>query len=77
MSDIPGFPYADLWQERVIRSVANLTREDGERFLAHAGRLALRVDATPMALADANAALDRVREGSIQGAAVLVPPHLS
>jgi propanol-preferring alcohol dehydrogenase len=73
MSDIPAFPYADLWQERVIRSVANLTREDGERFLEHAGRVPLRVDVTPMPLAAANEALDRLREGRIQGAAVLVP----
>jgi propanol-preferring alcohol dehydrogenase len=77
MSDIPRFPYADLWQERVVRSVANLTREDGERFLEHAGRIALRVDATSFPLAAANEALAAVREGRIQGAAVLVPdaPH--
>jgi propanol-preferring alcohol dehydrogenase len=73
MSDIPSFPYADLWQERVLRSVANLTREDGERFLARAARIPLRVDATPYALADANLALAAVREGRVQGAAVLLP----
>jgi alcohol dehydrogenase, propanol-preferring len=73
MSDIPSFPYADLWQERVLRSVANLTREDGERFLEHAARLPLRVDATPFPLEKANEALATVREGRIQGAAVLVP----
>jgi propanol-preferring alcohol dehydrogenase len=73
MSDIPSFPYADLWQERVIRSVANLTREDGERFLQHAGRVPLRVDVTPFPLEQANEALSTLREGRIQGAAVLVP----
>jgi propanol-preferring alcohol dehydrogenase len=73
MSDIPSFPYADLWQERVVRSVANLTREDGERFLERAARVALRVDATPYPLAAANDALAAVRDGRIQGAAVLVP----
>jgi propanol-preferring alcohol dehydrogenase len=73
MSDIPAFPYADLWHERVLRSVANLTRDDGERFLQRAARLPLRVDATRYALADANEALAVVRQGTIQGAAVLVP----
>jgi propanol-preferring alcohol dehydrogenase len=73
MSDIPAFPYADLWHERVLRSVANLTRDDGERFLQRAARLPLRVDATRYALADANEALAAVRQGTIQGAAVLVP----
>jgi alcohol dehydrogenase, propanol-preferring len=73
MSDIPSFPYADLWQERVLRSVANLTREDGERFLEHAARIPLRVDAKPFPLEDANEALTQAREGRIQGAAVLVP----
>ena len=73
MSDIPSFPYALLWQERVVRSVANLTREDGEAFLAVAARSPLRVDATPYALEDANTALDDLRDGRLQGAAVLVP----
>jgi propanol-preferring alcohol dehydrogenase len=73
MSDIPSFPYADLWQERVVRSVANLTREDGDRFLAQAARIRLRVDASPYPLAAANEALAAVRAGSIQGAAVLIP----
>jgi propanol-preferring alcohol dehydrogenase len=73
MSDIPAFPYSDLWQERVLRSVANLTREDGKRFLERAARVPLRVDATPYALAHANEALAAVRQGAIQGAAVLVP----
>jgi propanol-preferring alcohol dehydrogenase len=73
MSDIPSFPYALLWQERVVRSVANLTREDGEAFLAHAACLPLRVDAVPYRLEDANTALDDLRAGRVQGAAVLVP----
>lgn len=73
MSDIPAFPYSLLWQERVVRSVANLTREDGEAFLEHAARTPLRVDAVPYRLEDANAALDDLREGRVQGAAVLVP----
>lgn len=73
MSDIPSFPYDALWGERVLRSVANLTREDGEGFLARAAQLRLRVDATPYPLAAANEALAAVRAGRIQGAAVLVP----
>ncbi|MDH4067142.1 MAG: alcohol dehydrogenase, partial [Acidobacteriota bacterium] len=70
---IPSFPYARLWQERVVRSVANLTRADGEAFLALAGRVSLRVDATPYPLQEANGALAALREGRVQGAAVLVP----
>jgi len=73
MSDIPSFPYALLWQERVVRSVANLTREDGDAFLAVAARQRLRVDATPYALEQASTALNDLREGRLQGAAVLVP----
>jgi alcohol dehydrogenase, propanol-preferring len=73
MTDIPSFPYAALWQERVVRSVANLTREDGELFLEQAARVPLRVDVTRYALSAANEALAAVRHGSIQGAAVLVP----
>ena len=73
MSDIPSFPYALLWQERVVRSVANLTREDGDAFLAVAARHTLRVDATRYALGQASAALNDLREGRLQGAAVLVP----
>jgi alcohol dehydrogenase, propanol-preferring len=73
MSDIPSFPYALLWQERVVRSVANLTRADGDAFLELAARVPLRVDATPYALEDANTALNDLREGRLQGAAVLVP----
>jgi propanol-preferring alcohol dehydrogenase len=73
MSDVPAFPYALLWQERVVRSVANLTRADGEAFLARAGRVPLRVDTTPYRLEDANVALAALRAGRVHGAAVLVP----
>lgn len=73
MSDVPSFPYSLLWQERVVRSVANLTREDGERFLARAAEVPLRVDVTRYALSAANDALAALRDGKIQGAAVLVP----
>jgi len=73
MSDIPSFPYADLWGEREIISVANLTREDGTSFLTPevAGRV--RSHVVPFPLAEANEALRRLREGEIEGAAVLVP----
>jgi propanol-preferring alcohol dehydrogenase len=73
MSDIPSFPYADLWAERQILSVANLTREDGASFLTPgiAGRVTSHVER--FALADANEALRRLRAGEIEGAAVLVP----
>jgi propanol-preferring alcohol dehydrogenase len=73
MSDIPSFPYAQLWGERVVRSVANLTRRDGEEFLALAPRIPLRTHVTPYALEDANAALADLRSGRLSGAAVLVP----
>jgi propanol-preferring alcohol dehydrogenase len=73
MSDIPGFPYALLWGERVLRSVANLTRRDGEEFLALAERLPLRTETTVFDLEDANKALAALREGRITGAAVLLP----
>jgi propanol-preferring alcohol dehydrogenase len=72
MSDIPAFPYARLWGERVIRSVANLTRRDGEELLALAGRIRPRIEVRPYALADANRALDDVRAGGGHGAAVLL-----
>jgi propanol-preferring alcohol dehydrogenase len=71
MSDIPAFPYEILWRERVVRSVANLTRRDGEEFLALAGRLPIRVEARPYPLAEANRALDDLRGGRVDGAAVL------
>jgi alcohol dehydrogenase, propanol-preferring len=73
MSDIPSFPYELLWGERVLRSVANLTRRDGEEFLGLAPRVPLRTAVEVFPLADANEALDRLRAGRIRGAAVLVP----
>jgi propanol-preferring alcohol dehydrogenase len=73
MSDIPSFPYALLWQERVLRSVANLTRADGEAFLALAPRVPVRTEVHPMPLDQAEAALARLRAGEVTGALVLVP----
>ena len=72
MSDIPGFPYELLWGERSVSSVANLTRADGEEFLALAGRLALEPTVETFPLSEANVALERLRQGALQGAAVLV-----
>jgi propanol-preferring alcohol dehydrogenase len=73
MSDIPSFPYSLLWGERIVRSVANLTRRDGEEFLALAPRVPVRTEVTTFPLAEANTALQRLRRGQIRGAAVLVP----
>jgi propanol-preferring alcohol dehydrogenase len=73
MSDIPAFPYEWLWGERTIRSVANLTRRDGDEFLAIAPRARVRTAVTRYPLAQANQALDDLRAGRFQGAAVLVP----
>ena len=73
MSDIPSFPYSILWGERRIVSVANLTRRDGDEFLALAPRVPVRTEVTRFALEEANDALDRLRRGALQGAAVLVP----
>jgi propanol-preferring alcohol dehydrogenase len=73
MSDIPSFPYDLLWGERAVRSVANLTRDDGHAFLALAALMKLRVEVQPFPLAEANAALEALREGRVRGAAVLVP----
>ena len=73
MSDIPAFPYADLWQEREIRSVANLTRADGEAFFPLAMAAGVRTETVPYPLEKANDALDDLRAGRLQGAAVLVP----
>jgi propanol-preferring alcohol dehydrogenase len=73
MSDIPSFPYADLWEERVIRSVANLTRRDGEEFLALAPKVPVRTTVTPYALERADEALADLRAGRVRGAAVVVP----
>lgn len=73
MSDIPSFPYADLWGERSIVSVANLTRQDGKEFLALADRIGLRTSTTTFPLGQADQALRTVREGRLEGAAVLIP----
>lgn len=73
MSDIPSFPYRLLWQERVLRSVANLTRRDAEEFLALAPAAGIRTRIRTFALGEANAALDTLRRGEIDGAAVLIP----
>ncbi len=75
MSDIPGFPYRLLWEERVVRSVANLTRADGEAFLTLAARIPLSVHATPYPLHRANEAIAAVRAGHVEGAAVLTTPR--
>jgi propanol-preferring alcohol dehydrogenase len=72
MSDIPSFPYALLWGERRVVSVANLTRADGVEFMELAPKIPVRTTVEPFALADANVALARLREGRITGAAVLV-----
>ena len=71
MSDIPGFPYADLWGERVLRSVANLTRADGVAFLGVASRVPVRTHVTSYALGDAGRALDDLRSGRVVGSAVV------
>ena len=73
MSDIPTFPYAWLWGERQIRSVANLTRADGEAFLGLVARSPIETSVTRFPLAQANLALKRLRQGELQGAAVLIP----
>ena len=71
MSDVPSFPYELLWEERVVRSVANLTRRDGEEFLALAPQVPVRTEVETFPLEQANEALDRLRRGQIRGAAVL------
>jgi alcohol dehydrogenase, propanol-preferring len=73
MSDIPSFPYDILWEERVLRSVANLTRDDAREFLALAPTVPVKTRVVPMKLAQANEALTRLREGELTGAAVLIP----
>jgi propanol-preferring alcohol dehydrogenase len=73
MSDIPAFPYALLWGERRIQSVANLTRKDGEDFMRIAAEVPLRTETTSYALEQANEALDALRSGRLAGAAVLIP----
>lgn len=73
MSDIPSFPYADLWEERSVMSVANLTRADGIEFLALAPKVPIRTEIARYPLAEANRALDDLRRGAFNGAAVLIP----
>jgi propanol-preferring alcohol dehydrogenase len=73
MSEIPAFPYELLWGERVVRSVANLTRRDGEEFLALAPRVPVRTHVEALALTEATSALARLRAGDVRGALVLVP----
>ncbi|MBX3562399.1 MAG: zinc-dependent alcohol dehydrogenase family protein [Sphingomonas sp.] len=73
MSDIPAFPYADMWGERAILSVANLTRADGAEFMAMAAEAPIATHVTTFPLAEANDAMDALRAGKIEGAAVLLP----
>jgi propanol-preferring alcohol dehydrogenase len=73
MSDIPSFPYRLLWEERSVRSVANLTREDGRLFLGKAASMTIHTHTTAYPLGEANAALADLREGRLEGAAVLMP----
>lgn len=73
MSEIPAFPYSDLWNERQILSVANLTRQDGEEFFPLAVQAGVDTETTPFPLQQANEALEALRNGRLQGAAVLVP----
>jgi propanol-preferring alcohol dehydrogenase len=73
MSDIPSFPYADLWMERSVRSIANLTRQDGHEFLALAPRVPVKTTVTTYPLERAGEALEDLRHGRFEGAAVIVP----
>jgi propanol-preferring alcohol dehydrogenase len=73
MSDIPSFPYELLWGERVLRSVANLTRRDGQEFLALAPQVPVRTHVEAFPLEQANEALDKLRRGDVRGALALVP----
>ena len=73
MSDIPSFPYDILWEERVLRSVANLTRADAREFLALAPKLSVKTSVSPMPLTATNEALEHLRRGELTGAAVLIP----
>jgi alcohol dehydrogenase, propanol-preferring len=73
MSDIPSFSYDILWEERVLRSVANLTRDDAREFLALAPKVPVKTSVVPMPLSEANEALERLRQGELTGAAVLIP----
>jgi propanol-preferring alcohol dehydrogenase len=73
MSDIPSFPYELLWGERVLRSVANLTRADGEEFLALAPQVPVKTEIEKHPLEEAGEAMERLRRGAFRGAAVVVP----
>ena len=73
MTDIPSFPYSILWEERIVRSVANLTRRDGDEFLALAAKIPVHTITSPLPLTESNEALTGLRDGRIRGAAVLVP----
>ncbi len=75
MSDIPSFPYRDLWHERAICSIANLTRDDTAEFLKIAPRVPVKTETRVFPLAQANEALEALRQGKLSGAAVLVPSH--
>lgn len=72
MSDIPSFPYSILWGERIVRSVTNLTRKDGEEFMALATRVPVTTEVHPYPLSKSNEALDDLRHGRFEGAAVIV-----
>jgi alcohol dehydrogenase, propanol-preferring len=73
MSDIPAFPYSLLWEERELLSVANLTRHDGDEFFGVVSKAGIVTQTIPYPLASANEALSDLRNGRLQGAAVLVP----
>jgi propanol-preferring alcohol dehydrogenase len=73
MSDIPSFSYGLLWEERIVRSVANLTREDAKEFLDIAAKTPLHIETTTFPLSEASKALDQLRRGRLHGAAVLIP----
>jgi propanol-preferring alcohol dehydrogenase len=75
MSDIPSFPYSILWEEREIRAVANLERRDGEEFMELAPAAGVETEVTTVPLTEANEALRRLREGELEGAAVLTMPE--
>jgi alcohol dehydrogenase, propanol-preferring len=75
MSDIPAMPYRLVWEERTVRSVANLTRDDARDFLAIAARTPIKTEIVPYVLSDANTALRDLRGGRLTGVAVLVPEH--
>ena len=75
MSDIPSFPYATLWEERTVTSVANLTRDDGLSFFELVPKVGIRTQTVSYPLAEANTALADLRQGRFEGAAVLIPPR--